>query len=208
MSKLQSLRLLEKMGGVTALLVSTLAISSPVSALNNTIGNSMSNGGFTNSNAGQSFINDPSGSGASINLNTWTLVFQPLASQTTAAATTLTIYNGTGNGGTIVGTSSDTSTLTIAGSPAVTWTFAGGLQIIDNSTYTAVLAPSLTSRASSNNPYPNGLVTVSTGIEPIFDLVFEGTFSAVTPVPFEFSPALGLGVLGGLWAAKKFLIKK
>ena len=208
MSKLQSLRLLEKMGGVTALLVSTLAISSPVSALNNTIGNSMSNGGFTNSNAGQSFINDPSGSGASINLNTWTLVFQPLESQTTASNSVLTIYNGTGNGGTIVGTSSDTSTLTIAGSPAVTWTFAGGLQIIDNSTYTAVLAPSLTYLFANSNPYPNGSVTVGSTPLPSLDLVFQGTFSAATPVPFEFSPALGLGVLGGLWAAKKFLIKK
>jgi hypothetical protein len=168
----------------------------------------MSNGGFTNSNAGQSFINDPSGSGASINLNTWTLVFQPLASQTTAAATTLTIYNGTGNGGTIVGTSSSTSTLTFASSPAVTWTFAGGLQITDTATYTAVLAPELTYRSIFSDLYPNGLVTTGTIPNPSFDIVFQGTFSAVTPVPFEFSPALGLGVLGGLWAAKKFLTKK
>ena len=29
--------------------------------------------------------------------------------------------------------------------------------------------------------------------------------SPVTPVPFEFSPVLGLGVLGGVWAGKRFL---
>jgi len=27
----------------------------------------------------------------------------------------------------------------------------------------------------------------------------------ITPVPFEFSPVLGLGVLGGVWAGKRFL---
>jgi hypothetical protein len=27
----------------------------------------------------------------------------------------------------------------------------------------------------------------------------------ITPVPFEFSPVLGVGVLGGLWAGKRFL---
>jgi hypothetical protein len=32
-------------------------------------------------------------------------------------------------------------------------------------------------------------------------------YTSVTPVPFEFSPALGVGVLGGLWAVKKVLQK-
>jgi len=31
----------------------------------------------------------------------------------------------------------------------------------------------------------------------------QTSFAPITPVPFEFSPALGLGVLGGLVAAKK-----
>jgi len=90
----------------------------------------------------------------------------------------------------------------------VTWTFASGLQITDTATYTAVLAPNLSYSLNTSNPYPNGSVTVGSTPLPSLDLVFQGTFSAVTPVPFEFSPALGLGVLGGLWAAKKFLIKK
>ena len=35
---------------------------------------------------------------------------------------------------------------------------------------------------------------------------FFGNYgAAVTPVPFEFSPVLGLGVLGSLWAGKRFL---
>jgi hypothetical protein len=32
-------------------------------------------------------------------------------------------------------------------------------------------------------------------------------YTSVTPVPFEFSPALGVGVLGGLWAVRKVLQK-
>jgi len=178
--------------------------------LNNTIGNSVLTANISGSNIGQSFINDPSGSIATINLNTWTFAFANSSNQTTAAATTLTIFNGTGNGGTQVGTSSSTSTLTFAGSPAVTWTFASGLQIADTATYTAVLAPSLIYRFNNGgNPYPNG--TATSGSSALFsnaDLVFQGTFSAATPVPFEFSPALGLAALGGLWAAKKFLTKK
>ena len=176
--------------------------------MNNTIGNSVLTANISGSNIGQSFINDPSGSGATINLNTWTLAFVNAANQTTAAAVILTIFNGTGNGGTQVGTSSSTSTLTFASSPAVTWTFASGLQITDNAIYTAVLAPNLSYSFNTSNPYPNDSVTVGSTPLPSLDLVFQGTFSAVTPVPFEFSPALGLGVLGGLWAAKKFLTKK
>ena len=32
-------------------------------------------------------------------------------------------------------------------------------------------------------------------------------FTTATPVPFEFSPAVGIGVLGGLWAGRKILKK-
>ena len=34
-----------------------------------------------------------------------------------------------------------------------------------------------------------------------------GNATLVTPVPFEFSPVLGLGVLGGLFATKKLIQK-
>jgi hypothetical protein len=38
--------------------------------------------------------------------------------------------------------------------------------------------------------------------------ITQFTTAPATPVPFEFSPALGLGVLGGLFAVKKFVKRK
>jgi hypothetical protein len=105
----QSLSLIKQMGVVTALLVSTLVISNPASALITTIGNTVNDGDDTFDNGGQSFINDPSGTNATINLNTWTFGFLDTESQSTAVATTLTIYNSAGNGGTLVGISTSTS---------------------------------------------------------------------------------------------------
>jgi hypothetical protein len=115
-------------------------------------------------------------------------------------------------GGIVAGTapSANASTLTFASFPAVTWTFTGGLKIIDNLTYTAVLAPNLNFKVSNSNPsvYPDGSIRINSFPLANFDLVFQGTFSSATPVPFEFSPALGLGVLGGLFALKKLVKKK
>jgi hypothetical protein len=135
--------------------------------------------------------------------------------QSRALLSTLTIYNGAGiaqgNASTVVGTSSTTSTTAVTGyvNP-VTWTFAGGLQIIDTSTYTAGFPEGngLALLVSSLNPYPNGTLTQELFLLPGFDLAFQGTFSPVTPVPFEFSPALGVVGLGALWVGKKFLLKK
>ncbi|MDX1977636.1 MAG: hypothetical protein SFT94_08175, partial [Pseudanabaenaceae cyanobacterium bins.68] len=41
-------------------------------------------------------------------------------------------------------------------------------------------------------------------------ITFSGqtTFTPATPVPFEFNPVLGLGVLGGAFVIKKKLVKK
>jgi hypothetical protein len=110
----------------------------------------------------------------------------------------------------MVGTapSANASTVTFASFPAVTWTFTGGLSVIDNQTYTAVLAPDLEYSVNFSSQYPNGNVTIGSIDEFPIDLVFRGTFSSATPVPFEFSPALGLGVLGGLFALKKLVKKK
>jgi hypothetical protein len=204
----QSLRLIKKIGGVTALLFSTLIISNSSFALNTNIGNTASNSNASAGNVGQSFINDPLGTGVAINLNSWTFAFD-LGTQGTAATSTLRILNGIGNGGSVVGTSTATSIGTLGGFPSVTWTFAGGLAITDTSTYTAVLVPVLTYRTSSaSNPYPNGVLTIGTFQNTSADTVFQGTFSAVTPVPFEFNPALGLVGLGALSLGKKFLFKK
>jgi hypothetical protein len=106
------------------------------------------------------------------------------------------------------GTSSNTSITTFASFPAVTWTFTGGLQIVDNQIYTAVLAPSLGIPISLSSVYPNGSRTTGSSADTTIDTVFQGTFSSATPIPFEFSPALGLGVLGGLFALKRFVEKK
>jgi len=174
--------------------------------LNNTIGNLTIDTNAVGSNFGQSFINDPLGTGETIKLNTWTASFLFGGSREAAAAATLTIRNGVGNAGSVVGTSSSATTGTIGGQ-SVTWTFAGGLNLIDTSTYTAVLAPSLGYRLS-NNRYANGALTNNTARIVTLDTSFEATFSAATPVPFEFSPALGLVGLGVLWSGKKFLSKK
>jgi hypothetical protein len=111
----------------------------------------------------------------------------------------------------VVGTSTSASTAAVAGflNP-VTWTFAGGLAITDTSTYTAVLAPNLTFLFNNFDPYTNGRGTFGTGdlFISATDTVFQATFSAATPVPFEFSPALGLVGLGALWVAKKKFAKK
>ena len=196
-----------KTEGVNALLASTLAISPSTFALNTTIGTSLNTGAGINPNFGQSFINDPLGGNSVINLDTWTFAFFNAENQTLALSKTLTIYSGIGNiSGNEVGTSISAVISNFGGLNSVRWTFAGGLPIVTNTPYSAVIAPSLI-YILSPNVYPNG--TRLNGINPIdLDLAFQGTFSSATPVPFEFSPALGLGVLGGLFVLKKLVKKK
>lgn len=198
-----------KMGWVTALFAATLALAPAANAINLTIGNSVVNDIDILLNAGQSFINDPSGTGSTIKLNTWTFSFGDAPSRTEALSVVLSIYNGIGNGGTVVGTSSTTATSAFDFGNSVTWTFTGGLDITDNATYTAVLAPFLNYRLNGigtdpNPAYPNG--TLTSGTIPIanFDFVFEATFSEV-PIPFEFEPSLGILLLGGAWAGNRAL---
>ncbi len=181
-------------------------------AINLTIGNSVATGAGTLSSLGQSFINDPSGTGSLIKLNTWTISFGNVTSQTTALGVVLSIRAGVGNGGSVVGTSNTTATSTFDLGNSVTWTFTDGLEITDNVTYTAVLATtSLNYRfnnvANPNPAYPNGTMTNTTNAIPNFDLVFQGTFSEADPIPFEFEPSLGILLLGGAWAGKRAINK-
>jgi hypothetical protein len=143
------------------------------------------------------------GTGAIIKLDTFTFRLGGGGDQSALANSTLTIRNGIGSGGGIVGTSSNTSNL---GGDSLIWTFVGGLNIIDNATYTAVL-PGAPNVQANNGNYANGTLTEGTN-SGSQDLAFQATFSAATPVPFEFSPALGVVGLGALWTAKKFLLKK
>jgi hypothetical protein len=208
----QNLQLIQKVGGVTALLVSSLVISNPCYALNTTLSvTTFEQNRFISGDLGQSFINDPMGTGESIKIDTWTFTFANEFSQSLVDIKNLNIYSGIGSGGTIVGTSNATSKGFFGSFLSVTWTFGGDFAITDTSTYTAAIvldsvAPALfvpTTIISDPNTF---LTSGGIGL-PGLSTIFRGTFSAV-PVPFEFSPALGLFGLGALWAFKKFLLKK
>jgi len=164
----------------------------------------------------QSFINDPiNGTGATIQLNSWLFSYSTPGNAANAANSALTIFQSIGNGGTSIGSSTVASTSAVSGflNP-VTWTFTN-LLLQDNLIYSAIAIEggAIGILFNEGNPYPNGNFVDSSG--PIgssfgFDTAFQGNFSAPTAVPFEFNPAIGIGVLGGLWAGNKFLknIKK
>ena len=203
-----------------------------------TIGNSSKTAGISTilpNVIGQSFINDPTKvTGTSILLNDWT--FNAYEAGTYAriyGPLTLNIYAGTNLGSialdrngynyytdtgvTLIGSS---TTYTTAGSfwdSTATWTFAGGLSLIDNQTYTAaVTSPipngfALLIGASGGNPYANGYLTTTNpnSLGQDWDTVFTANFSAApTPVPFEFEPTGGLLVLGGGWLLRRHLKKR
>ncbi|MEI6328857.1 MAG: hypothetical protein WCP16_06470 [Pseudanabaena sp. ELA645] len=217
---------LMKMGGVIALLATTLAVSDSATAINLTIGNASRNvnvGNDDGSTIGQSFINDPTSvTGVSILLNDWTFRVNersgfsgfPLFS-----AATLNIYAGTGIGGELKGSSTDYTTAGSGSNSTATWTFAGGLSLIDNQTYTAAVISSATlsfgASDSALDPnidrYANGFVTRSVaGDLTAIDTVFTANFSpaAATPVPFEFEGTGGVLVLGGGWLLRRHLKKR
>lgn len=191
-----------------------------------TIGNTSRNravGSIKNSyQVSQSFVNDTTGTGASVLLNDWTFAvteFNGSIDEQDAlfTAATLNIYAGTGIGGTLIGSATTyDSSVILAGFKAAKWTFgAGGLSLIDNQTYSAAVISSdfqvIDFETSDANPYPNGLVTRSDGAEDLssYDTVFSANFSsAPTPVPFEFEPTGGLLVLGGGWLLRRHLKKK
>jgi hypothetical protein len=94
----------------------------------------------------------------------------------------------------------------------VTWTFTGAT-LTDNTVYTAVIQQgstpiSLNLPNATTNPYPDGNLFVDTSSFSSRDTVFQGNFTAATPVPFEFEPTGGLLVLGGGWLLRRHLKKK
>ena len=205
-TKMKNLR---KMGGVIAFLAGVIAISGSASAINIIVEQRNSNFSDTSLNLGQSFINDPSGTGATIKLNSWTFRLADATSATAVLVRTLNIYLGTGNGGTLVGSSTTTASSSFAGGNSVQWTFAGGLNIIDNLTYSSVISGNSNIRVSAgNNPYANGVEVADTFTDPDSDLVFQGNFSAAAPVPFEFEASGGLAMLGAGWLLRRHLQKK
>ena len=205
------------MGRVAAFLTSILAMPASVSALNLTIGNTTTDAGegISRVNIGQSFINEPGGSGATINLNSWVFGFDSSANALSASNRPLSIFIGLGTGGPSgmpIGSSVITTLTPVTGYEfPVTWTFVGGLPIIDTTLYTAVIfsepdqVPGL-KVTGTVSAYPNGTVTDDAKGVIAFDAAFQGNFSAV-PVPFEFSPAVGILGLGGIYAGR-IIIKK
>jgi hypothetical protein len=125
----------------------------------------------------------------------------------------LRVFTGNGNSGTQIGSSLTSIVTTLAGLTATRWTFAGGLPLIDNQTYTAVLVGGtsfadglLVFDASDANPYANGFATLGSNPITDFDTVFSANFSsAAAPIPFDFEPSAGLAVIGGLWLGRKYL---
>jgi hypothetical protein len=171
---------------------------------------------------GQSFINDSTGNGTAIKLYDWTFGLSQ-TSISSALTKTLDIYRDTdnsgafiGTNGTVVGSSTVTSLSSFAGGNSVTWTFTGGLDLIDNATYYAIIRYSRSSigniflqkNPSGSDPYLDGLFISGATPGPLTDTVFQANFSPPTPVPFEFDPTGGLMVLGGGWLLRRHLKKK
>ena len=113
----------------------------------------------------------------------------------------------------MIGSATTYTTVSSGENSTATWTFAGGLSLIDNQTYTAVLEKnsggSVKHRISTANPYANGIVTQNSGNSTGSDTVFSANFSpAPTAVPFDFEPTGGLLVLGGGWLLRRHLKKR
>jgi hypothetical protein len=174
-----------KMGGVTALLVSTLAISPPVHALSYTIGWTGTSG----------YSLDGSFSFPDILANTGPITFASLTSFTFT-----TRLNGvalkTGTTANNFNFNTTTQTFAVGGlsnsSTGQEWGSIVNGDIFGNG---AGFASGGNAQAIFDNGQPLGII----GIPP-------NTLTA-TPVPFEFSPALGLSVIGGAWFLKKYLGK-
>jgi hypothetical protein len=196
-------------GGVAALLVSILAVSDSASAFQLTISNTVSGGFQGLPNPGQSFKNNPAGSGASIFLDDWTFAYNDLSNANADLSKTLSIYLGGGNGGTLLYNSTSTTLVTFAGFNSVKWTFSGA-SLTDNAIYTAVIQGSSAALRQdfSTNPYPDGNVFSDSTDLTTRDTVFQANFSSATPVPFEFEPTGGLLILGGGWLLRRHLKKK
>ncbi|MEI6429642.1 MAG: hypothetical protein WCO45_14850 [Pseudanabaena sp. ELA607] len=158
---------------------------------------------------GQSFINDTSGTGASILLNDWTFGVIDGNFLAISSPATLKIFSGTGISGTEIGSATTYTSDGFGFTSTATWTFAGGLSLIDNQTYTAAVISSadLYFPSSDADPYANGYVTQSvSGNLTGSDTVFSANFSAgATAVPFEFETSSGLAILGGAWLLRRHL---
>lgn len=209
-------------GGVNALLVSTLAISAPAQALSaltfsgNTVG-----GTAITSTRGFAFdVLDPNGitvTDLSIfdrfgdglaeghNIGLWDSTGTLLASATASAGTVNPLSaNGLYRTVDIVdfllpqGTNYAVGALYLVGS--------GDEQATNWTVLTTPSEISFKEIRLANNGIPS-LTFPSTSVAVVGYGAGSFEFASATPVPFEFNPAMGLSVLGGLWIGKR-LIKK
>jgi hypothetical protein len=172
---------------------------------------------FTPSVIGVQGTGTPPASG-NVQLDSWTFVYQAPGS-TSITEDTLYIYgilpnvadssNGVGSLYTSNGTIDQIVNDTFFGSgsrPSRTWTFSNAVLDV-NTVYFVVLPSPQTIRVTTSSAYDGGGFIGSSGanlvVTPPTDTGFRAVFTDLTPVPFEFSPVLGLSVLGGLYLTKK-----
>lgn len=172
-----------KMGGVTILLVSTLAISAPTHALSYNIGWTGTSGYSVDGSF--SFNDNLANTGAitssSLNSFTFTTRLNGVALQTGTTASQFNFNTTTQTF--IVGGSSDTSTGQSWGSVVNGSLVGNGAGFFSGGAFQAI---------TNNGTVLGNLNIVNSTL----------TATLVTPVPFEFSPALGLSVIGGAWFLK------
>jgi hypothetical protein len=210
-----------RMGGVNALLVGTLAISAPAQALSalSFSGNNISVTGTTSTrgfafnvldpngiNVTDLSIYDENGNGLSQahDIGLWNSAGMLLASATVSAGTVNPL---SANG--LFRTVAISNILLPQGTNyAVGAVFLSGSLDRQAGNLTGLTTPAEISYVTGRF-INNGVASLTFPTSNFANGIPGGSFEfvPVTPVPFEFSPALGLSVLGGLWIGKR-LIKK
>jgi hypothetical protein len=186
---------LQKMGGVIALLASSLALSNPASALPGFSGDyAPGNWTFLNSNANG-------------NVNT------------AAAPTSITLTGGD-NGSSESGTTDYTIVAVAGGNLSFDWNYttedgAGTdpFEFLLNGIDTTLTDPggdqtqsgSFISILLTGDTFGFRILTTDNILGPGIVTISNFDISNATPIPFEFNPVAGVAILGGLWAGKRFL---
>jgi len=196
--------LLKKMGGVTALLVGTLAISNPVFALSTFT--------FDSNDNGLSTINKTD-NGVTITLSNINSIGGNFSSVTNVG---IRIGSGSLFGNQFdISFDSDVQLISYtAGSSAntdkfFTLTNPNGADSTGNSLPRNTLQTVNFNNAFSLNAGQTSTFLGSTYLSRESSALLNITVDTITAsVPFEFNPTLGLVSLGLLWTGKKFLLKK
>lgn len=197
-----------KNGGVVALLASTLSVSPSAQALTYraSFDSTVSSSNVGNVNVGNPvrLSVDLDNGGVSLANQTWT----------SPNVTSVTFDFGNGTNKTVFNPNGGNGFSSFSGSYATN----GSGQLTSVASLFDFSQVNVISTNSPSKPiqwYINGFNGVfftttpsgSVSINNVGNNIIASNWSIApaTPVPFEFSPALGVGVLGGLWAGKRFL---